>query len=100
MLQPKVDPPIETHIGTQSPVVQRPTPLGIRIIERYLREKRMRLIDLFARVDKNKNWVISRDEFRDTIQRVINPKHSLNLLSNQTLSRRQEFRFLTFSLKI
>lgn len=28
----------------------------------------MRLVDLFAQADKDKNWIVSRDEFRNIIK--------------------------------
>lgn len=45
------------------PNVSVPTPLALKILEQHLREKKIRLIDLFTLVDRDKNWKISREEF-------------------------------------
>lgn len=48
--------------------VERPSPLAIKIIEQFLTEKKLRLIDLFKIADKDKDWLISQDEFRQTVK--------------------------------
>lgn len=53
------------------PSVKIPSPLGIRILEQHLRKNQMRLIDLFVKVDRDKNWKLSREEFRKAIQEVL-----------------------------
>lgn len=53
------------------PTVKIPSPLGIRILEQHLRKNQMRLIDLFVKVDRGKNWRISREEFKKAILEVI-----------------------------
>lgn len=44
--------------------------LGIRILEEYLRKNKMRLLDMFVVIDKDKDWKIIRDEFRKVIREV------------------------------
>ncbi|KAJ8301596.1 hypothetical protein KUTeg_020583, partial [Tegillarca granosa] len=46
------------------------SPWGIRILERHLRKNKMRLIDLFKCVDKDKNWKLSREEFKASLQKT------------------------------
>ena len=40
----------------------RPTPQVIHKIEEYIRTHRLRLVDMFTRMDKNKDWLISCSE--------------------------------------
>ncbi|KAK2548853.1 EF-hand calcium-binding domain-containing protein 12 [Acropora cervicornis] len=50
------------------PTIHHPSPAALAIIQDYLDRKRLRLIDLFAQADKDKNWVVSRLEFRNIIR--------------------------------
>lgn len=50
------------------PTIHQPSPAALAIIQKYLDRKRMRLLDLFAQADKDKNWVVSRQEFRNIIR--------------------------------
>ncbi|XP_062585713.1 uncharacterized protein LOC134247355 [Saccostrea cucullata] len=50
------------------PNVKIPAPLGIRILEEHLRKNKIRLLDLFVATDKDKDWKITRDEFRKVIK--------------------------------
>lgn len=50
------------------PTIRQPSPAALAIIQEYLDRKRMRLLDLFAQADKDKNWVVSRQEFRNIIR--------------------------------
>lgn len=68
--QPKEEPDLEPMLPEESPVVKRPSPLAIRIIEKFLRQKKIRLIDLFQSVDKDKDWKVSRNEFRNAMKAV------------------------------
>ncbi|XP_022302015.2 EF-hand calcium-binding domain-containing protein 12-like [Crassostrea virginica] len=66
-------PPVVPETPTEAlihdvPNVKIPAPLGIRILEEHLRKNKMRLIDLFVSTDKDKDWKITRDEFRKVIQ--------------------------------
>ncbi|XP_045164216.2 EF-hand calcium-binding domain-containing protein 12-like [Mercenaria mercenaria] len=45
------------------PHLKIPAPLGLKILDDHLKEKKLRLIDLFTSTDKNKDWRLSRDEF-------------------------------------
>lgn len=45
------------------PKLKMPAPLGIKILNQHLKQKKMRLIDLFTAADKDKNWKMSREEF-------------------------------------
>ena len=40
------------------------------IIAKYLTAKRQRLIDLFSQADKDKNWMLTRIEFKRSIKEV------------------------------
>ena len=56
--------------GKQTPMIKRPSPVAIQIIEKFLLEKKLRLIDLFQSADKNKDWKVTREEFRHIIKQV------------------------------
>lgn len=66
-------PPVIPETPTEAlihdvPNVKIPAPLGIRILEEHLRKNKMRLLDLFVATDKDKDWKITRDEFRKVIK--------------------------------
>lgn len=50
------------------PTIRQPSPAALAVIQEYLDRKRMRLLDLFSQADKDKNWVVSRQEFRNIIR--------------------------------
>ena len=55
---------------TGAPYISRPFPEGLVIIVKYLARRRQRMIDLFAMADKDKNWNISRKEFKSCLKEV------------------------------
>ncbi|KAK3102250.1 hypothetical protein FSP39_009912 [Pinctada imbricata] len=93
---PKIDPPpppIEIPVVAvvhDVPNVKIPAPLGIRILEQHLRKNKKRLVDLFVESDKNKDWKISRDEFRNIIRQAKVPM-SEALLEDLILSLDTDF---------
>ncbi|XP_046561164.1 EF-hand calcium-binding domain-containing protein 12-like [Haliotis rubra] len=50
------------------PVMKIPSPHGLQILDEHLHKKRVRLLDLFRLVDKDKNWAVSKDEFAKCIE--------------------------------
>lgn len=50
------------------PTIHHPSPAALAVIQEYLEHKRLRLLDLFAQADKDKNWAVSRQEFRNIIR--------------------------------
>ena len=50
--------------------VTRPLPIALALIADYLADHRLRLIDLFSDVDKNKDWRMTRDELKIAFQRI------------------------------
>ena len=66
------EPPLLPVLPTHSPIVARPSPVAIKIIERFLHEKKLRLIDLFKSFDKNKTWLVSGNDFKKAIKKVAN----------------------------
>lgn len=42
--------------------LENPLPIALAIIADYLHEKRMRLLDLFSKADRNKDWLTTREE--------------------------------------
>lgn len=73
--QPPTPPPVveeeDTSVTGEDrgvPTIRQPSPAALAIIQQYLERKRLRLLDLFAQADKDKNWVVSRQEFRNIIR--------------------------------
>ena len=54
---------VDSSDSSGLPNINVPTPLAIKILEQYLRQNKLRLIDVFTSSDKNKDWKISREEF-------------------------------------
>jgi len=52
------------------PYVKSPLPIALALIADYLMDNRLRLIDLFSKVDKNKDWKMTRDELKIAFQRI------------------------------
>lgn len=52
------------------PYVKTPLPIALALIADYLADHRLRLIDLFSKVDKNKDWKMTRDELKTAFQRI------------------------------
>ena len=50
------------------PTIHHPSPAALAVIQEYLEYKRLRLLDMFAQADKDKNWAVSRQEFRNIIR--------------------------------
>lgn len=51
------------------PQINVPSPLSLAKLEQHLKDKKLRLLDLFTAADKNKDWKISREEFTKTCQK-------------------------------
>ena len=49
------------------PLLQQPIPVALAIIAEYCYERKLRLLDLYTEIDKNKDWLISRDEVRKIV---------------------------------
>lgn len=52
------------------PRIRRPSPIAIRKLDAFLRTNKLRLIDIFSAIDKDKNWHLSREEFRNAVKQV------------------------------
>lgn len=50
------------------PLLNNPLPIALAIIADYIQKQRIRLVDLFSNVDKNKDWMVSRDELRNALK--------------------------------
>lgn len=46
------------------PLLTTPLPIALAVIADYLQQKRLRLIDLFVDMDKDKNWNASKEEMK------------------------------------
>ena len=52
------------------PKVHTPSPQALHAMEQFLKENRLRLVDVFQQVDKDKSWTLSKDEFLNAIRKV------------------------------
>ncbi|XP_032232294.1 translation initiation factor IF-2 [Nematostella vectensis] len=57
-----------TGVDKGVPTIRQPSPAALALIQEYLDQRRLRLVDLFAQADKDKNWVVTRVEFRNIIR--------------------------------
>lgn len=53
---------VKTKIS-QRPAIRFPLPSALERIEEFLQENRWRLVDLFATLDKNKDWCVKKIDF-------------------------------------
>lgn len=53
-----------------TPLIKLPTPQAINKIEEYIAKHRLRLVDMFTRMDKNKDWLISCSECRQIFREL------------------------------
>ncbi|CAH1265016.1 EFCAB12 [Branchiostoma lanceolatum] len=63
--KPKVK---DERVMSPTPMVASPSPEAMRVIDRYVREHKLRLLDFFMRFDKNKQWLVSREDFKKVIK--------------------------------
>ncbi|KAH9518977.1 hypothetical protein Btru_008827 [Bulinus truncatus] len=52
------------------PIVAVPPPEGLQILDKFLSLNRMRLMDLFLLADKEKSWLVSRDNFLNLVSKA------------------------------
>lgn len=45
-------------------------PLSLQILDRFLVDNKLRLIDLFAHADRNKDWRLTKHELKKAIENV------------------------------
>ncbi|CAD5110926.1 DgyrCDS285 [Dimorphilus gyrociliatus] len=67
------------RLKPKTPILARPVPVAIKIIEEYLVENELRLLDLFTHIDKTKDWIITRDQLRSAIRRQNIPISDVDL---------------------
>ena len=51
-------------------MIHQPLPVALSIINEYLAKKRLRFYDLFVQADRDKDWKVSRNEFKDVMKRT------------------------------
>ena len=51
-------------------MIKQPLPVALATINEYLAKKRLRFYDLFVQADRDKDWKITRDEFKDVMKRT------------------------------
>lgn len=55
------------------PLIESPLPMALAVIADYLKENRLRLIDLFVKVDRDKDWFMTRNELKEQFKRIAIP---------------------------
>lgn len=50
------------------PLLQQPIPVAMSIIAEYCHENKLRLLDLYTQMDRDKDWLVSRDEVRKIVR--------------------------------
>ena len=52
------------------PIIRLPPPLAMERVEEFLTENRLRLLDLFRRLDRNKSWRVVKEDFMRLAEEV------------------------------
>jgi Ca2+-binding EF-hand superfamily protein len=52
------------------PAINQPLPVALAAINEYLTKKRLRFYDLFVQADRDKDWKVTADEFKNAIKRI------------------------------
>ena len=52
------------------PSIKRPTPQAIAKLEEYVRKHRLRLVDMFTRMDKDKDWLITCKDCQQVFKKL------------------------------
>ena len=50
------------------PLLQQPIPVALSIIAEYCHQHKLRLLDLYTQMDKDKDWLITREEVRKIVK--------------------------------
>ena len=61
------------------PFLNSPLPIALAMIADYLQENRLRLLDLFKKVDKNKDWKMTKDELKISLKQTRIPLTDMQL---------------------
>lgn len=61
------------------PFLNSPLPIALAMIADYLQENRLRLLDLFKKVDKNKDWKMTKDELKISLKQTGIPLTDMQL---------------------
>lgn len=60
----------DTNNKLMVPLIKHPTPQALGKIEEYIAKHRLRLVDMFTRMDKNKDWLISCSECQQMLKKL------------------------------
>ncbi|KAK6176363.1 hypothetical protein SNE40_014663 [Patella caerulea] len=52
------------------PKIASPAPLALQIVDEHVKVNRLRLLDLFKVLDKDKDWKVTKQEFKNATQRA------------------------------
>ena len=54
---------------------QVPVPSALQILDKFLADKKMRLIDLFRNADRNQDWKLTKEELLAAVDKVCTEIH-------------------------
>lgn len=54
------------------PKIRRPSPIALRRLDRFLQANKLRLVDIFTLIDKDKTWTVNQDQFKAAVNEVCN----------------------------
>ena len=61
---------VKSIVKKPTPVIKLPPSQAIHKIEEYIKNHRLRLVDMFTRMDKNKDWLISCSECKQLFKKL------------------------------
>ncbi len=64
----RTPPPLSKAQMQLLPLLQQPIPVALSIIAEHCHKNKLRLLDLYKQIDKDKDWQISREEFRKVVR--------------------------------
>ncbi|XP_050412422.1 uncharacterized protein LOC126827227 [Patella vulgata] len=68
--KPKPRPPPVKRELPPVPKIASPAPLALQILDEHVKVNRLRLLDLFKVLDKDKDWKVTKKEFKNAMERA------------------------------
>lgn len=93
---------LSAHVDSL-PLIEIPLPMALALIADYLHKNRLRLIDLFATVDSDKDWLMTREELKKSFKRIAIPltDHQLDeLITTLDINNDNQLSYKELSLGI
>uniref|UniRef100_A0A4W3K1N6 Uncharacterized protein n=2 Tax=Callorhinchus milii TaxID=7868 RepID=A0A4W3K1N6_CALMI len=74
-----VEPQRRAKVSITTPLILRPSPKAIMLLQQHLNKNRLRLLDFFKITDKEKRWKLSKSNLQDVIMKAHIPISDLEL---------------------